>query len=147
MSYKHAFFFLAAFVLVFISTKYIRQSAQVQKWFTKQTYIEFNQRSLDFGNIPPKKAANAYFVFTNTGSRDLKIESIDARCGCTITDWPKNAIKPSEKDSIFVQYDAAQEGFFLKEIYVFSNAETSPDLLSIKGTVNPVLRSQQNNGQ
>lgn len=135
MNYKYAFIFLVTFVLVFMLTKLIRQSTFIQKWFSKQTSIQFHQRSLDFGKVPLKKAAQAYFVFTNSGLNDLKIESIDTRCGCTVTDWPTTMIKPNQKDSILVQYDAADEGFFLKEIYVFSNAETSPDLLSIKGTV------------
>lgn len=44
-------------------------------------------------------------------------------------------IGPGQQDSILVEYDAETTGFFLKEVYVFSNAETSPDLLSIRGTV------------
>jgi hypothetical protein len=135
MNYKYAFIFLATFILVFAATKYIRQSTHIHSWFSKQTNIQFSQRSFDFGTIPSKKAAHAYFVFTNSGSIDLKIERIDTRCGCMVTNWPTSLIKPSQKDSILVQYDAVEEGFFLREVYVFSNAETSPDLLSIKGTV------------
>lgn len=123
------------FLIVFAITKLLKENIKIQRWFSKKTSIHFNQRSLDFGSVPSKKAAQAYFVFTNTGSSNLKIENIDTRCGCTVTDWPTTAIRPNQKDSILVQYDAEEEGFFLKEIYVFSNSETSPDLLSIKGTV------------
>jgi len=137
MNYKYAFIFLMTFVLVFAATKFIRRNTNIQKWLSRQTSIQFIQRSLDFGTIPSKKAAHAYFVFTSVGSNDLKIERIDTRCGCTVTDWPKTIIRPNQKDSILVQYDAVEQGFFLKEVYVFTNAETSPDLLSIKGTVAP----------
>ena len=135
MNYKYAFIFLTTFVLVFLVTKYIRQSTYIHRWFSKQTNIHFSKRSIDFGTILSKKEAHAYFVFTNSGANDLTIENIDTRCGCTATDWPKTIVRPNQKDSILVQYDAEEEGFFLKEIYVFSNSETSHDLLSIKGTV------------
>lgn len=135
MNYKYAFICLMAFLLVFALTKVIKEKGQ--KWLVRQTSIRFNQRSLDFGTIDKNKSTQAYFVFSNSGPNDLKIESIDARCGCTATNWPTTPVKPNHKDSILVQYDASEEGFFLKEIYVFSNAETSPDLLSIKGTVTP----------
>ncbi|MBX2964564.1 MAG: DUF1573 domain-containing protein [Cyclobacteriaceae bacterium] len=135
MNYKYAFIFLMTFVVVFVVTKIVRENSSIKKWFSKQTSIRFEQRSLDFGTVSSQKAAHAYFVFTNSGSNDLKIENIDTRCGCTATDWPTSIVKPHQKDSILVQYDAVEEGFFLKEIYVFSNSETSPDLLTIKGTV------------
>ena len=135
MNYKYAFIFVITFVMLFGATRLLK--AKMQSWFSKQTSVHFKQRSLDFGTIPSKRAASAYFVFTYNGPNDFKIQRIDTRCGCTVTDWPQTIITPNRTDSILVQYDAEEEGFFLKEIYVFSNAETSPDLLSIKGTVDP----------
>ena len=42
---------------------------------------------------------------------------------------------PNQKDSILVSYDAKEDGYFSKGIYIISNSETSPDVLYIKGTV------------
>ena len=138
MSYKGAFILLMGFAVVFTVTYFIKRSSYMQKWLSNPTNIYFDKRSHDLGTIPEQKAANVYFIFTNKGLADLKIDRIETRCGCTASNWPTTQIKPDQKDSILVQYDAEQEGFFLKEVYVFSNAESSPDLLTIKGTVTPL---------
>jgi hypothetical protein len=119
MNYKYAFIFLMTFLIVFAITKLLKENIKIQRWFSKKTSIHFNQRSLDFGSVPSKKAAQAYFVFTNTGSSNLKIENIDTRCGCTVTDWPTTAIRPTRKTVFSFSMTRKKKGFFLKRFMFF----------------------------
>ena len=45
------------------------------------------------------------------------------------------ALAPQNMDSIKVTYDIENKGYFIKEIMVYSNSETSPDRLVVKGYV------------
>lgn len=134
MKFSTVIVFLGVMVVAFVITSALKNISAFQE-VDYMTSIEFEARSYDFGEIPPRKDATVYFIFTNSGSKDLQIDRIDARCGCTAISWPTRLIKPKEVDSILVKYDAEQEGFFSKEVFVFSNAGTSPDLLTVRGTV------------
>lgn len=103
--------------------------------FNPKTKIDFENATYDFGNIPAKNEAVTYFVYTNTGEHSLKIINIQSSCGCTIPKWSREKLETGKKDSIMVMYDAETYGYFSKAIYVFSNAESSPDGLYIEGTV------------
>jgi len=89
----------------------------------------------DFGKIPQGKPVTTVFSVTNSGKTPLKIENVQASCGCTTPEWEKDkAIEPGATSKITVGYNAAAEGPFTKTITITYNG-TQTKQLAIKGEV------------
>jgi hypothetical protein len=89
----------------------------------------------DFGKIPQGKPVTTVFTVTNSGKTPLKIENVQASCGCTTPEWEKDkAIEPGATSKITVGYNAAAEGPFTKTITITYNG-TQTKQLAIKGEV------------
>lgn len=135
MNYKKGLilllFFLTSFTIAFL----VRNPKTLKQLFIFKTEIKFESKMYDFGELEYKKAKGVYFIYKNIGSNSLKIENITSSCGCTIPKWSKKKLKSNEVDSLFVNYDSQSLGYFSKSIYVYSNSETSPDVLYINGIV------------
>ena len=96
--------------------------------------IKFTETSHDFGKIPQGKPVTYVFMLENTGKDSLKLNNVQASCGCTTPEWNKTAIAPGSKSSIKVGYNAAAEGPFEKTITVYYNGDQTKVLI-IKGSV------------
>jgi hypothetical protein len=89
----------------------------------------------DFGKIPQGKPVTTVFSVTNTGKTALKIDNVQASCGCTTPEWEKDkAIEPGATSKITVGYNAAAEGPFNKTITITYNGTQSKQM-NIKGEV------------
>jgi hypothetical protein len=135
MNYKKYIILVVVFISVFAFSSFFRNSETVKKMFNPDTISEFKDEYHDFGNMKQNIEEEFYFVYKNTGNHPLKIKNITSSCGCTIPKWSRKELKVGEKDSVLVKYDSKALGYFSKSIYVFSNSETSPNVLYIKGTV------------
>jgi hypothetical protein len=89
----------------------------------------------DFGKIKVNKPATHEFRFTNSGDAPLVISSVQASCGCTVTDYSKDPIAPGAEGYVKATYNAAKVGVFSKTVTVNANAEESVVQLTIKGEV------------
>lgn len=89
----------------------------------------------DFGKIKVNKPATHEFRFTNSGDAPLVISSVQASCGCTVTDYSKDPIAPGGEGYVKATYNAAKVGVFSKTVTVNANAEESVVQLTIKGEV------------
>src|SRR5688572_3257873 len=89
----------------------------------------------DFGKIKLNKPATHEFRFTNSGDTPLVISSVQASCGCTVTDYSKDPIAPGAEGYVKATYNAAKVGVFSKTVTVNANADDSVVLLTIKGEV------------
>jgi Protein of unknown function (DUF1573) len=97
--------------------------------------LTLKETEFDFGKIPQGKPVNHVFEVTNKSNVVLKINNINASCGCTTPEWEKDkVIAPGEKTKITVGYNAAAEGPFTKFITVTYN-DTQSKQLTIKGEV------------
>jgi hypothetical protein len=105
----------------------------------RKANISFKQISFDFGKIKEADGlASTVFEFINTGSLPLIIQDVQASCGCTTPEYSKEPVKPGEKGYVKAVYNPeGRPGSFNKEITVKSNAENSPIVLKISGTVVP----------
>jgi hypothetical protein len=89
----------------------------------------------DFGKIAQGKPVTYVFEVTNAGKEAIKIENVQASCGCTTPEWDKeNAIKPGANSKITVGFNAAAEGPFVKPITIYYNGGLTK-VLTIKGEV------------
>ena len=66
----------------------------------------------------------------NTGKDSLKIDNVEASCGCTTPEWDRKTIAPGAKSDIKVGYNAAAEGAFSKTVVVTSNGEKKNIVIS-----------------
>ena len=87
----------------------------------------------DFGKIPQGKPVFYVFEIVNTGSVPLKLDNVQASCGCTTPEWSKDPIAAGATDKIKVGYNAANEGPFEKYITITYGNQSKQ--LKIKGNV------------
>jgi hypothetical protein len=97
--------------------------------------FEWNQTSIDLGEIEKNSTQEAEFRFTNVGEAPLVITEAKASCGCTIAEFPKEAIGVGEQAAIRVAYDAKTAGVFQKTVKIKSNIQEEWIVLTLKGTV------------
>ncbi|MBC7867134.1 MAG: DUF1573 domain-containing protein [Gloeobacteraceae cyanobacterium ES-bin-316] len=89
----------------------------------------------DFGKIPQGKPVTYVFEVSNTGKTALKIDNVQASCGCTTPEWDREkAIEPGTSAKITVGYNAAAEGPFTKPVTITYNGTQTKQLI-IKGEV------------
>lgn len=96
--------------------------------------LKVKEDEFDFGTIPQGKPVFHFFQITNNGLVPLKLDNVQATCGCTTPEWNKEAIAAGANDNIKVGYNAAAEGPFTKIITVTYNG-TATKQIKIKGTV------------
>ena len=90
----------------------------------------------DYGTIANGADGVCYFTITNTGSEPLVITKAKGSCGCTVPDWPKEAIAPGKSAKMSVKYDTKREGKINKSVTITSNATNAPTkVVRIKGEV------------
>ena len=92
------------------------------------------ESKFDFGKIQQNRPVTHNFELVNTGKEPLKIDNVQASCGCTTPEWSREAIQPGATTIIKVGYNAAAEGPFTKNIAIQYNGSQSATLV-ISGTV------------
>lgn len=100
----------------------------------------------DFGKIPQGRPVTHVFEVVNKGTDSLKIDNVQASCGCTTPEWERNKVQaPGQKTAITVGYNAASEGPFTKFITITYNGTKSKQI-TIKGEVwkTPVNSAPEN---
>lgn len=96
--------------------------------------LKFKETEHDFDKIPQGKPVYYDFVITNTGTTPLKLDNVNASCGCTTPEWNRDPIAPGASARIKVGYNASAEGFFEKYITITYNTNQTKQI-KIKGTV------------
>lgn len=92
----------------------------------------------DFGNtIMHQKPASATYTITNAGQTPITISEVVTTCGCTSPKHTKEPIKPGEKGTVTLTYDAKISGFFTKNAIV-KMSDGQKYILTIKGEVQKV---------
>jgi len=96
--------------------------------------LQIKEVEHDFGKIPQGKPVYYYFEIVNTGSTPLKLDNVQASCGCTTPEWNRETIAAGGSDKIKVGYNAAAEGNFEKFITITYNGSQTKQI-RIKGIV------------
>jgi hypothetical protein len=100
--------------------------------------FKFSEETHDFGEIPEGPVAEYDFEFKNVGKEPIVIQEAHGSCGCTVPKWPQEPILPGKKGVIHVAYNSAgRPGPINKDVTINSNAQQSPLVLHIRGTVKP----------
>ncbi len=98
--------------------------------------MTFEETVHDFGRMIRGEKGHYGFQFTNTGKTDLLITRVSTSCGCTVGQYPHNAVKPGEKETIDVTFDSTHKrGFQNKSITILANTNPNRTILRIKANV------------
>ncbi|HRS19136.1 MAG TPA: DUF1573 domain-containing protein [Bacteroidales bacterium] len=96
-----------------------------------KTTVVFDEPKFDFGTITQGEVVEHTFFFTNTGSADYTIETVQASCGCTTPDYTQTPVKPGEKGKVVVKFNSAgRSGNQSKTVTVYGNSEEGKIQLS-----------------
>ncbi len=62
----------------------------------KAAKIDFKETIHDFGELEFGGDGSFDFKFTNTGKSPLILENVRSTCGCTVPEWTREPVNPSE---------------------------------------------------
>ena len=95
--------------------------------------MSFEEDFHDFGKLFSGELVSYAFKFKNTGNSVLLISNVGTSCGCTVTAFPKQPIKPGEESTIDVKFDTTgKHGRQSKSITVFANTQPPTSTLRIQ---------------
>lgn len=117
------------FAIVLFSALFLMSFAAVT------SAIVWKSDTIDVGEIPQGKPKTIEFQFKNDGKAEVLITNVKAACGCTASDYTKEAIAPGKTGIVKAIYNAAVMGAFTKTVTVTTSAEETPKLLTFKGIV------------
>ena len=96
--------------------------------------LQLKEKNYDFGKIQQGRPVTHIFEIVNTGTEPLRLENVQASCGCTTPEWSHDAIQPGATSPIKVGYNAMADGSFTKSITILYNTNQTK-VLTITGTV------------
>jgi len=100
--------------------------------------IEFDTKNYDFGTVNEGDVVEGVFKVANKGKTDLIITDASASCGCTVPEWPKEAIKPGDSAEIKFSFNSrGRTGKQSKTITLQTNTANVKEIVRISGTVTP----------
>lgn len=102
---------------------------------TAASTIVWKAETIDVGEIPQGTPKAIVYEFKNTGKTAVVITNVQGSCGCTATDYTKEPVLPGKSAKVTATYNAANKGGFTKTVTVTTSAETTPKVLTLKGTV------------
>lgn len=123
-----------------IKTNIVENSATLQnpEELNRLAKFKFEETEVDFGSINEGEIVEHTFKFKNVGNEDLIITNVQTSCGCTASNWPRNAISPGETSELLVSFNSqGKKGLNTKEITVIGNTRPTQTILIIKANVNP----------
>ncbi len=117
---KKLFFIAAVF---FAATAVKAQTAAVSGKVTPANTIEkvltFQHADYDMGKIPYGKPVEYDVTITNISQDSVKIENVQAGCGCTTPKWKAGPYAPGETFKITVGLNGYPEGHFSKNVTMY----------------------------
>jgi hypothetical protein len=125
---KNKLIILCSALLIFIG---FSNNVQAQN----KSEFKFETETHDFGKIAQGTPVTYEFKFENIGTEPLIINKVESTCGCTVPEYTKTPIKPGDKGTVSVTFNAAQAAPFSKMVTIRSNSKTPVKALYIKGTV------------
>ena len=100
--------------------------------------MAFEKSTYDFGTVGEGQMVTHSFEFTNEGTVPLLISSARSTCGCTVPEWPKEAIEPGGSAAISVRFNTKyRSGRQTKPITIIANTYPSVNQVFLTGTVTP----------
>ncbi|HWB24882.1 MAG TPA: DUF1573 domain-containing protein [Chitinophagaceae bacterium] len=88
------------------------------------TTIQWLDSIQNFGTIHEGDSAKLKFTFKNTGTTPLFLTSVRTSCGCTIANFPKQAILPGAESTLTATFNSKfHPGYVHRGIVIMSNTK------------------------
>jgi hypothetical protein len=123
-------FFLSIFLLIVYTTLSAHNTA-----VPDSAEITLESDTVNYGAVENNADGNRQLKFTNTGKAPLLISQCTASCGCTVPQWPTNAIAPGETGILNIRYNTSKIGPIKGTIIIYSNAKTPEKEIHLVGYV------------
>ncbi len=96
----------------------------------------FEQPEYDFGEVKQGTIVKHSFKFKNIGRVPLLISDARATCGCTVPEWPKEAVPVGGEGVISAKFDTQGKlNNQTKEITITANTHPTETKIVLKGVV------------
>ena len=99
-------------LLVFIlagSLSLMAQNDENKDETSGKPVIKFDKTTHNYGEILYQADGSCEFEFKNEGKEPLLLTRVRSSCGCTTPKWPKEPIKPGDKETIMPQKEPTRE--------------------------------------
>lgn len=126
--------FLFTGTIVFAQNKKSKPAVAVAETTPTGDVLHLSTTEHDFGKIPQGKPVTHIFMLENRSNDTLRIEHVQASCGCTTPEYKTDPVLPGGSTPLKVGYNAAAEGAFDKLVTIYYNGGKTK-VLHIKGTV------------
>ena len=98
--------------------------------------LDFKDTLHDFGSIHEEEIVEYDFAFTNNGKTPLLITSATGSCGCTVPEYPREAIAPGKSGIMKVTFNSTgKSGHQEKSVTIHANTLRNIHMLYIKSEV------------
>ncbi|HEY8365944.1 MAG TPA: DUF1573 domain-containing protein [Bacteroidia bacterium] len=116
---------------------------------SKMTYKSLE---VNYGDVEYAGNGERTWKFKNEGTQPLMITSATGSCGCTVPDYPKEAIPAGKEGEIKIKYDTKRTGPFSKTVTIVTNEPegSNTHVITVKGNVKPQVSAtptQDQNGK
>lgn len=81
--------------------------------------LTFKEADHEMGKIPYGKPVEYNVTITNISKDSIKIDNVQAGCGCTTPKWKPGPYAPGETFAITVGFNGYTEGHFNKNVTVY----------------------------
>ena len=103
---------------------------------TKVAKMEFEAPLFEFDTVTEGAIVTQSFKFKNTGTVPLIISDAKSSCGCTVPEWPTDAIEPGGTGEITAKFNTTHKmGGQNKAVRIFANIYPGPAVVTLKGYV------------
>lgn len=98
--------------------------------------ITFDQKTIDFGDIPQGADGRRNITFFNSGNAPLVMQSVRSSCSCvTVRKWSKDTIFEGKIAILEVQFDTRTVFRINKSISIYANTKENPTIVRIHGNI------------
>jgi len=98
--------------------------------------IEWDKTEHDFGTMDQGDKVETIFTLTNVGEGALIVSKAKGSCGCTVPQWPREAIAPGSTAEIKVIFNSrGKKNKTTNTITLTTNTEKGSEVVRIKAFV------------
>jgi hypothetical protein len=98
--------------------------------------MDFTDTLHNFGTMHEGEVVSYDFAFTNNGKTPLIIASANGSCGCTVPEYPHDAVLPGKSAIMKVTFNSAgKKGHQSKSVTIRTNTNKNVEMLYINAEV------------
>ncbi|MEL7222420.1 MAG: DUF1573 domain-containing protein [Bacteroidota bacterium] len=131
--------FHLAFCAFFLTTSFsilAQDASKIAVPVGPTTQITFAEQTIDFGLIEEGEIITQVFTFTNTGHQPLILTDAKGSCGCTVPQWPRQAIAVGETASITVEFNSKnKKGRRNQKVTITANTNPPQNFIYLTGDI------------